>query len=107
MWLLRADTTALAPKGVARGVCGWTTRSGMKNVKRQELGNELQSSQHLRLQSASCKLLDIPTVPVRDGKVQLKKPIGRIWNVAPQATVNLRSTGQLGDGCSYGVFAAK
>jgi hypothetical protein len=45
----------------------------MNNVKRQELGNELQSSQHLRLQSASCKLLDVVTVPVRVGKVQFKK----------------------------------
>jgi hypothetical protein len=47
----------------------------MNNVKRQELGDELQSSQHLRLQSASCKLLHIATVPVEGGKVQLKKPI--------------------------------
>ena len=47
----------------------------MNSVKRQELGNELQSSQHLRLQSASCKLLDNATVPARSGKVQRKKPI--------------------------------
>jgi len=47
----------------------------MNNVRRQELGNELQSSQHLRLQSASRKLLDIATVPARSGKVQRKKPI--------------------------------
>ena len=67
----------------------------MNNGKRQELGNELQSSQHLRLQSASCKLLDVATVPVAEFKVQRKKSIGGIWNVAPHATVELRSTGQL------------
>ena len=47
-------------------------------MKRQELGNELQSSQHLRLQSASCKLLDIATVPAGNSKVQRKKPIAGI-----------------------------
>jgi hypothetical protein len=47
-------------------------------VKRQELGNELQSSQHLRLQSASRKLLDIATVPAPSGKVQFKKCIDGI-----------------------------
>jgi hypothetical protein len=47
----------------------------MNNVRRQELGNELQSSQHLRLQSASRKLLDIATVAARSGKVQREKPI--------------------------------
>jgi hypothetical protein len=50
----------------------------MNNVRRQELGNELQSSQHLRLQSASRKLLDTPTVPAGSGKVQRKKPIAII-----------------------------
>ena len=50
----------------------------MNNVRRQELGNELQSSQHLRLQSASRKLLDIPTLPAGSGKVQRKKPIAGI-----------------------------
>jgi hypothetical protein len=45
----------------------------MNNVKRQELGNELQSSQHLRLQSASRKLLNVATVPVGAGNVQFKK----------------------------------
>jgi hypothetical protein len=50
----------------------------MNSVKRQELGNELQSSQHLRLQFASRKLLDIATVPARCGKVQRKKPIAGI-----------------------------
>lgn len=45
----------------------------MNNVKRRELGNELQSSQHPRLQSASCKLLDIATVTVGVGNVQFKK----------------------------------
>jgi hypothetical protein len=47
----------------------------MNNVKRQELGDELQSSQHPRLQSASCKLLDIASMPAGAGKVQRKKPI--------------------------------
>jgi hypothetical protein len=47
-------------------------------MKRQELGNELQSSQHLRLQSASRKLLDIATVPAPSGKVQFKKCIDGI-----------------------------
>ena len=50
----------------------------MNSVKRQELGNELQSSQHLRLQSASYKLLDIATVPAGDPEVQRKKPIATI-----------------------------
>jgi hypothetical protein len=50
----------------------------MNNVRQQELGNELQSSQHLRLQSASRKLLDIATVPAGSGKVQRKKPIAII-----------------------------
>jgi hypothetical protein len=53
----------------------------MNNVKQQELGNELQSSQHLRLQSASCKLLDSPTVPVGASNVQFKKRIGGIVTV--------------------------
>jgi len=47
----------------------------MNKVRRQELGNELQSSQRLDLQSASCKLLDIATVPAASGEVQLKKVI--------------------------------
>jgi hypothetical protein len=50
----------------------------MNNVKRQELGNELQSSQHPRLQSAWCKLLDIATVPAGAGEVQRKKRIATI-----------------------------
>ena len=50
----------------------------MNNVRQQELGNELQSSQHLRLQPASRKLLDIATVPAGSGKVQRKKPIAII-----------------------------
>jgi hypothetical protein len=50
----------------------------MNSVKRQELGNELQSSQHPRLQSASCKLLNIATVPAGRGNVQRKKPIAII-----------------------------
>jgi hypothetical protein len=50
----------------------------MNSVKRQELGSELQSSQHPRLQSASCKLPDFATVPARGGTVQRKKPIAVI-----------------------------
>ncbi len=50
----------------------------MNNVKQQELGNELQSSRHLHLQSASRRLLDIATVPALPGKVQRKKAIAAI-----------------------------
>ena len=50
----------------------------MNRVKRQESGNELQSSQRLGLQSASCKLLNTATVPVPAAEVQLKKSIGGI-----------------------------
>jgi phage FluMu protein Com len=50
----------------------------MNNVKQQELGNELQSSQHLRLQCVRCKVLDVATVPFRAAEVQLKKSITSI-----------------------------
>jgi hypothetical protein len=50
----------------------------MNNVKGQGLGNELQSSQRLRLQSVSCKLLHIATVAAAGGEVQLKKWMDRI-----------------------------
>ncbi len=64
----------------------------MNNVKRQELGNELQSSQHLHLQSVSHRLLDIATVPARAGEVQFKKSIvsihaGREAHLGPDALV--------------------
>jgi len=49
-----------------------------KNVKRQELGNELRSSQHLGLQSVSSTQLDIPTVPAHGAEVQFKKSIAGI-----------------------------
>ena len=61
----------------------------MNSVRRQELGNELQSSQHLRLQSASRKLLNIATVPARSGKVQRKKPIASIERATPFASSEL------------------
>ncbi len=63
----------------------------MNNVKLQELGNELQSSQHLRLQCVSCKLLDIATVHSRRPKSNSKnqsqvfeaawggRPVRRRW----------------------------
>lgn len=47
----------------------------MNRVKRQELGNELQSSRHLGLQSVSCRLSDVATVPAQATEVQLKKSI--------------------------------
>jgi hypothetical protein len=50
----------------------------MNNVKQQELGNELQSSQHLRLQCVSCLLPDTATVALPPAQVQLKKSIAGI-----------------------------
>jgi len=50
----------------------------MNRVKQLELGNELQSSQRLGLQTASCKRLDIATVTAAAAEVQLKKSIGGI-----------------------------
>jgi len=50
-----------------------------KNVKRQELGNELRSSQHLGLQSVSSTQLDVATVPSHGAEVQFKKSIGGIF----------------------------
>jgi hypothetical protein len=68
-------TGACAEKRRPRGFKLGRRGQEMNSVRRQELGNELQSSQHLRLQSASHKLLYDATVPARSGKVQRKKPI--------------------------------
>ena len=79
----------------------------MNNVKQQELGNELQSSQHLRLRSASCKLLDIATVPVPVAKVQFKKSIAGISKTLMRGHCRALLEGTAGGSRPYVVIAER